>query len=136
MSNLAATGTEKKLYAARSKLTAYTVEVNNVSTKPYKKVFFNEDLDKQQASLFYKGRQAKKNGLIKSVWTFGCQVYFANLGSQAPIALTAESQLPSHQIAATNSTTATPGNLSSAITVTNTIRPPAEEQVSGHPANQ
>ena len=128
----------KKLYAARSKLTSYTVEANDESTKPYKKVFFNEDLDKQQASLFYKGRLAKKNGLIKSIWTFGCQVYFAKLGSQTPIALTAESQLPAqvNQMAATSNTTAAPGNLNSVVTETNTERPSAVEQVSGHPANQ
>ena len=128
----------KKLYAARSKLTTYTVEENAVSTKPYKKVYFNEDLDKQQASLFYKGRLAKKNGSIKSIWTFGCQVYFAKLGSQAPIALTAESQLPvqANQMAATSNTTAAPGNLNSVVTETNTERPSPDEQVSGHPANQ
>ena len=128
----------KKLYAARSKLTTYTVEDNAVSTKPYKKVYFNKDLDKQQASLFYKGRLAKKNGLIKSIWTFGCQVYFAKLGSQAPIALTAESQLPvqANQMAATSNTTAAPGNLNSVVTETNTERPSPDEQVSGHPANQ
>ena len=128
----------KKLYAARSKLNGFE---NTEGQKPYEKVFFNEDLDKPQASLFYKGRQAKKEGLIKSIWTYGCQVYFAKHGSEVPIALTAESQLPrlpaqARNITAANITTAPPGNLSSAVTEVNTERPPAEEQISGQPANQ
>ena len=128
----------KKLYAARSKLNGFE---NTEGQKPYEKVFFNEDLDKPQASLFYKGRQAKKEGLIKSIWTYGCQVYFAKHGSEVPIALTAESQLPrlpaqAQNIAAARITTAPPGNPSSAVTEVNTERPPAEEQISGQPANQ
>ena len=124
----------KKLYAARSKLNGY--KDTNGQT-PYDKVFFNEDLDKQQASLFYKGRQAKKNGLIKSIWTYGSQVYFARLGSEAPIALTSESQLPQptaqvSQMAATSSTTAPAGNLTSAVTTTDSSRP----QASANPSNQ
>ena len=95
----------KKLYAARSKLNGYEDTDGN---KPYDKVFFNEDLDKLQASLFYKGRQAKKSGLIKSIWTYGCQVYFSKLGSEVPIALTAENQLPKLPAQATQMAAALP----------------------------
>ena len=115
----------KKFYAARSKLKSYTTD-EDPETKPYEKVFFNEDLDKQQASLFYKGRQAKIQGLIKSIWTYGCQVYYAKLGNETPIALTSESQLPKlqdTQMAAPNSTVAAPGNQNSVQTTTNTDRP-------------
>ena len=97
--------------------------------------------DKQVPYFILKGRQAKKEGLIKSIWTYGCQVYFAKHGSEVPIALTAESQLPrlpaqAQNIAAARITTAPPGNPSSAVTEVNTERPPAEEQISGQPANQ
>ena len=44
----------------KSKIHVWTYTTDeDPETKPYEKVFFNEDLDKQQASLFYKGRQAK-----------------------------------------------------------------------------
>ena len=77
---------KRKLYAARTKLK---------NTTDYSQVFFNEDLDKNSSELFYKARQAKKLHKIKSIWTYGCQVFFTNLGSEQPILLTSPSQLPS-----------------------------------------
>ena len=76
---------KRKLYAARTKL---------VNTDLYSNVFFNEDLDKNSSELYYKGRQAKKQAKIKSIWTYGCQVFFTKLGSEQPILLTSASQLP------------------------------------------
>ena len=78
---------KRKLYAARTKL-------KNHSNTSLKSVFFNEDLDKSSSELYYKARQAKKQAKIKSVWTFGCQVYFTKLGSEQPISLNLASQLP------------------------------------------
>ena len=80
---------KRKLYAARTKLK---------NTTDYSQVFFNEDLDKNSSELFYKARQAKKMHKIKSIWTYGCQVFFTNLGSELPILLTSPSQLPSTSI--------------------------------------
>ena len=76
---------KRKFYAARTKLK---------DTDTYSSIFFNEDLDKSQSELFYKGRQAKKQNKIKSIWTYGCQVFFTKLGSEQPILLTSASQLP------------------------------------------
>ena len=73
------------MYAARTKL---------VDTDMYSNVFFNEDLDKNSSELYYKGRQAKKQAKIKSIWTYGCQVFFTKLGSEQPILLTSANQLP------------------------------------------
>ena len=76
---------KRKFYSARNKLK---------NSENYSNVFFNEDLDKQAAMLYYKGRSAKKSGRIKSIWTYGCQVFFSKHGSNEPIHLTDESQLP------------------------------------------
>ena len=76
---------KRKFYAARTKLK---------NTDDYSRIFFNEDLDKNSSELFYKGRQAKKQAKIKSIWTYGCQVFFTKLGSEQPILLTSANQLP------------------------------------------
>ena len=76
---------KRKFYSARNKLQ---------DTTDYKEVYFNEDLDKQTAMLYYKGRSARKAGRIKSCWTYGCQVFFSRHGSAEPILLTDEKQLP------------------------------------------
>ena len=78
---------KRKLYAARTKL-------KNHSKSSLNSVFFNEDLDKSSSELYYKARQAKKSNKIKSVWTYGCQVFFTNLGSEQPILLNLANQLP------------------------------------------
>ena len=83
---------KRKFFSARSKLK---------DSENYSAVFFNEDLDKRTAELFYKGRSAKKSGKIKSIWTYGCQVYFSKLGSTQPIQLLSEDQLPPPTAAAT-----------------------------------
>ena len=76
---------KRKFHSARSKLK---------NSANYSHVFFNEDLDKRSAELFFKGRSAKKSGRIKSIWTYGCQVFFSKHGSSEPIHLTDEEQLP------------------------------------------
>ena len=76
---------KRKFYSARNKLK---------ESANFSRVFFNEDLDKNSAELYYKGRNAKKSGSIKSIWTYGCQVFFSKHGSQEPILLTNEEQLP------------------------------------------
>ena len=77
---------KRKFYSAKSTL----------KKKKMDKIFFNEDLDKESAKLYYLGRNAKKADLIKSIWTYGCQVFFTRKGpSTQPILLTNESQLPS-----------------------------------------
>ena len=76
-----------KMHAARSKL-------KNHDKTSLQSVYFNEDLDKSSSELYYKARMAKKQRKIKSVWTFGCQVYFTELGTDQPILLSNASQLP------------------------------------------
>ena len=79
---------KRKMFSARGKLP---------DTENYPRVFFNEDLEKLSAELFFKGlegRKAKKSGRIKSIWTYGCQVFFSKHGSTQPIQLVNENQLP------------------------------------------
>ena len=78
---------KRKMHAARSKL-------KNHDKTSLQSVYFNEDLDKSSSELYYKARMAKKQRKIKSVWTFGCQVYFTLLGTEQPILLNNASQLP------------------------------------------
>ena len=78
---------KRKLYAARSKLKDHDKTALH-------DVYFNEDLDKSSSELYYKARLAKRQHKIKSVWTFGCQVYFSKLGSEQPILLSNTAQLP------------------------------------------
>ena len=76
---------KRKFYSAKSTL----------KKKKLDKILLNEDLDKESAKLYYLGRNAKKADLIKSIWTYGCQVFFTHKGpSTQPILLTSESQLP------------------------------------------
>ena len=75
------------MHAARSKL-------KNHENTSLQSVYFNEDLDKNSSELYYKARMAKKQKMIKSVWTYGCQVYFTKLGSEQPSLLTDSRQLP------------------------------------------
>ena len=76
---------KRKFYASRSNLK---------KKESLKQIFFNEDLDKQSAKLYYLGRRAKKAGVIKGIWTYGCQIYYTHFGSETPIHLTSETQLP------------------------------------------
>ena len=78
---------KRKMHEARSKL-------KNHDKTSLQSVYFNEDLDKSSSELYYKARMAKKQRKIKSVWTFGCQVYFTLLGTEQPILLNNASQLP------------------------------------------
>ena len=78
---------KRKMHAARSKL-------KNHENTSLQSVYFNEDLDKNSSELYYKARMAKKQKMIKSVWTYGCQVYFTKSGSEQPILLTDSRQLP------------------------------------------
>ena len=78
---------KRKMHAARSKL-------KNHDKTSLQSVYFNEDLDKSSSELYYKARMAKKQRKIKSVWTFGCQVYFTLLGTEQPILLNNANQLP------------------------------------------
>ena len=82
---------KRKFYSAKSKLKDIK---NEKDEKIYDKLYFNEDLDKQSAKLYYLGRAAKKADMIKSIWTYGCQVFFSHKGSSTPIPLTSEDQLP------------------------------------------
>ena len=113
----------KTLYAARNRLK------RNEATK---NIYFNEDLDKVQSSLYYHGRQAKKQGLIKSVWTYGGQVFISQHGQTAPIALTSEAQIPinatsTRPLAAATPTTAQSGanTASTGLTAAPTAQPRA-----------
>ena len=46
-----------------------------------KTVFINEDLTKEQSSLFYEARQARKAGQLTSAWTADCKIYVRPVGS-------------------------------------------------------
>ena len=47
--------------------------------KDYKNVFINEDLTEEQADLFFLGRTAKKQGLIKTAWTMNGATFISKI---------------------------------------------------------
>ena len=111
---------KRKFYSAKTKL----------KEKNKESIFFNEDLDKQSAKLYYLGRAAKKENLIKSIWTYGCQVFFSHKGQSTPILLTSEDQLPAapQRSTVSQSLTANDGNASSN-SVQSTAAPPSTPTV-------
>ena len=57
-------------------------------------VFINEDLTKEQASLFYEARQARKScSEIKSAWTENGSVYIRSEAQTRPLLIRAKEDL-------------------------------------------
>ena len=118
---------KRKFYSAKTKL----------KEKNKESIFFNEDLDKQSAKLYYLGRAAKKENLIKSIWTYGCQVFFSHKGQSTPILLTSEDQLPAapQRNTVPQSLSANDGNANSgALPSTSTVNNNAGASASASPS--
>ena len=78
----------RKLFAAHTKIAE--------DTQLKGQIYINEDLERNQAKLFFLTRKARQMKLIKNCWTYGGSVHMTLIGSNEPIEIDSEDTLRHH----------------------------------------
>ena len=79
----------RKLFACREKL-------KNTEDQSLKQIFINDDLDKEQSTIYYMARKAKKQKLIYSTWIYQGTVHIAKENKGTPIIIRTRKELTEH----------------------------------------
>ena len=79
----------RKLFACREKL-------KNTEDQSLKRIFINDDLDKEQSAIYFMARKAKKQKLIYSTWIYQGTVHIAKENKGTPITIRTRKELTEH----------------------------------------